>query len=84
MIERKVVIIFEINLDLKNFEFEIEKSRLSFDASFIIKFKLTNVDEIYEICYKINHIIYDYEIITNLKPFEKIKSFLLKNISFIL
>ena len=77
------MIIFEINLDLRNFEFKIEKSKSGFDASFIMKFKLINVDEIYEICRKTNHIIHDYKIITNLKFFKKIRFFLLKNKLFI-
>ena len=84
MIEIKIMIIFKINLNLKNFEFEIEKSRLSFDVSFIMKFKLTNVDKIYEIYYKINHIIHDCEIIINFKFLKKIRFFLLKNKLFIL
>ena len=79
MIEIKVVIVFKINFDLRNFEFEIEKSRSNFNVSFIMRFKLTNVNKICEIYYKINHIIYDYEIITSLKPFKEIKFFLLKN-----
>ena len=83
MIEIKIIIIFKINLDLKNFEFEIKKSRSDFGVSFIIKFKLTNVNETCEIYRKINHIIHDYKIIINLKLFEKIKFFLLKNIFFI-
>ena len=83
IIKMKIVIIFKINLDLKNFEFEIEKSRLDFDALFIIRFKLTNINEICEIYRKINYIIHDYEIIINLKPFKKIRFFLLKNKFFI-
>ena len=83
IIEIKIVIIFKINLNLKKIEFKIEKLKLNFNASFIIKFKLINVNEIYEIYYKINYIIYNYEIIINLKLFEKIKFFLLKNKFFI-
>ena len=48
-----------------------------------MKFKLTNINEIYEIYRKINYIIYDYEIITSFKPSKKIKYFLLKNKFFI-
>ena len=83
MIEIKIVIIFKINFDLKKFEFEIEKSKLNFNVSFIMKFKLINVDEVCEIYRKINYIIHDYKIIINFKPFEKIKFFLLKNKFFI-
>ena len=84
MIEIKIVVIFKINFDLKNFEFKIEKSKLSVNALFIIRFKLINVNEIYEIYCKINYIIHDCEIIMNLKFFKKIKFFLLKNKFFIL
>ena len=83
MIKIKIINIFKTSFDLRNFEFEIEKSRLSFDASFMIRFKLTNVDKACEIYRKINHVIHDYEIITNLKPFKKIRFFLLKNKPFI-
>ena len=83
MIEIKIVIIFKINFDLKKFEFEIEKSKLNFNVSFIMKFKLINVDEVCEIYRKINYIIHDYKIIINFKPFKKIKFFLLKNKFFI-
>ena len=84
IIEIKIVIIFKTNLDLRNFEFEIEKSKSDFNVSFIIKFKLISVDEVYEIYRKINHIIYDYKIKMNFKFFKKIKFFLLKNKFFIL
>ena len=83
MIEIKIVIIFKISLDLRNFEFEIEKSKSDFDALFIMRFKLINVDEICEIHRKIDHIIYNYKIIINLKPFKEIKFFLLKDKFFI-
>ena len=83
MIEVRVVIVFEINLNLRNFEFKVEKSRLDFDASFIIKFRLTNVNETCEICRKINYIIHDCEIIINFKLFKEIKFFLLKDKFFI-
>ena len=83
MIEIKIVIIFKISFDLKNFEFEIEKSKSDFDASFIMRFKLINIDKTCEICRKIDHIIYDYKIIINLKLFKKTKFFLLKNKLFI-
>ena len=84
MIEMKIVIIFKINFDLRNFEFGVEKSRLDFNVSFIMKFKLINVNKTCEIYHKINYIIHDCGIITNLKLFKKIKFFLLKNKSFIL
>ena len=84
VIEIKIVIIFEISLDLKKIKFEIKKSRLGFNTLFIIRFKLTNVDEIYEICREINYIIYDYKIITSFKSFKKIRFFLLKDKFFIL
>ena len=83
MIEIKIIIIFKINLDLKNFKFEIKKSRLGFDVSFMMRFKLINIDETCEIYRKINHIIHNYEIIINLKHFKKIRFFLLKDKFFI-
>ena len=84
MIKIKIVVIFEVNFDLKKFEFEIKKSKSNFDALFIIKFKSININEICEICRKINYIIYDYKIIISFKFFKKIKFFLLKNKLFIL
>ena len=84
MIKIKIVVIFEVNFDLKKFEFEIKKSKSNFDALFIIKFKSININEICEICRKINYIIYDYKIIISFRFFKKIKFFLLKNKLFIL
>ena len=84
MIEVKIVVIFEINLDLRNFEFGVEKSELDFGALFIMRFKLVSVNEICEIYRKINYITHDCEIITSFKFFKEIKFFLLKDKFFIL
>lgn len=75
----KIMIIFEINFDLKNFDFEIKKSKSSFKIPFIMRFKLINLDEVYEIYRKIKHVIHNCEILIRLKPSNETKSFLLKD-----
>ena len=49
MIRIKAIIIFEISLGIRNFKFEVKKSGLNYKKSFIIRFRLANLNKACEI-----------------------------------
>ena len=75
----KIVIVFKISSNLRNFDFKIKKPRLDFDILFIIRFRLISLNKTYEIYRKTNYSIYNYKILISLRFSNEMRFFLLKD-----